>query len=208
MNPLVARALVACAGIWLTGAGHALTLDRAVELALQRNPELAASAWDLVAGQARVTQANLRPNPGLAVDLENFAGRGALQGTDALEATLSLSQVIELGDKRGRRVTAARERQRMRYAHTLSTAPSVAAPFTNASAPARLIAPASRLHPEARALLVRAADKLTLSARAYHRVLRVARTIADLDDEDIVSRDHLAEALRFRPVGDDRSAAA
>lgn len=107
-----------------------------------------------------------------------------------------------------RRVTAARERQRMRYAHTLSTAPSVAAPFTNASAPARLIAPASRLHPEARALLVRAADKLTLSARAYHRVLRVARTIADLDDEDIVSRDHLAEALRFRPVGDDRSAAA
>ncbi len=108
MNPLVARALVACAGIWLTGAGHALTLDRAVELALQRNPELAASAWELVAGQARVTQANLRPNPGLAVDLENFAGRGALQGTDALEATLSLSQVIELGDKRGRRVTAAR----------------------------------------------------------------------------------------------------
>ncbi|MCC6430625.1 MAG: hypothetical protein IT354_06920, partial [Gemmatimonadaceae bacterium] len=34
----------------------------------------------------------------------------------------------------------------------------------------------------------------------YHRVLRVARTIADLDDEDAVRRDHIAEALRFRPA--------
>jgi magnesium chelatase family protein len=49
-------------------------------------------------------------------------------------------------------------------------------------------------------MLVRAADRLVLSARAYHRVLRVARTIADLDDEESVRRDHIAEALRFRPL--------
>ena len=51
-------------------------------------------------------------------------------------------------------------------------------------------------------MLVRAADKLALSARAYHRVLRVSRTIADLDDIDAVRRDHIAEALRFRPAVD------
>ena len=55
---------------------------------------------------------------------------------------------------------------------------------------------------DARAMLVRAADKLALSARAYHRVLRVSRTIADLDDIDAVTRDHIAEALRFRPAVD------
>jgi magnesium chelatase family protein len=57
-------------------------------------------------------------------------------------------------------------------------------------------------------MLVRAADKLAMSARAYHRVLRVARTIADLDDVDAVARDHIAEALRFRPANDLEAVAA
>jgi magnesium chelatase family protein len=49
-----------------------------------------------------------------------------------------------------------------------------------------------------RRLLADAADKLRLSARAYHRVLRVARTIADLDGAETVGRPHLAEALSYR----------
>ncbi|MFD1332922.1 ATP-binding protein, partial [Methylopila musalis] len=49
-----------------------------------------------------------------------------------------------------------------------------------------------------RRLLQDAADALKLSARGYHRVLRVARTIADLDGAETVGRAHLAEALAYR----------
>jgi len=73
-------------------------------------------------------------------------------------------------------------------------------PVTNATVPGRLLVPAARLEPAARTLLERAADRLRLSARSYHRVLRVARTIADLADAEQVGRDHVGEALRFRPV--------
>lgn len=51
---------------------------------------------------------------------------------------------------------------------------------------------------EGRALLTRAAEQFGLSARGYHRVLRVARTIADLEDAPDVRRPHIAEALSFR----------
>ena len=71
--------------------------------------------------------------------------------------------------------------------------PTLRAPTSRTSA---------RLDAGARALLVKAAEQLSLSARAYHRVLKVARTIADLDGAANVARVHAAEALtyRFRPA--------
>ena len=96
------------------------------------------------------------------------------------------------------RVTRARELQTARYSHTAT--PYEPDGRTNASAPVRLLGPVARLDADARALLVRAANQLSLSARSYHRVLRVARTIADLDSEEGVSRLHIGEALRYRPV--------
>ena len=51
---------------------------------------------------------------------------------------------------------------------------------------------------EGRALLARVAERFGLSARGYHRVLRVARTIADLDGSDCVRKPHIAEAISFR----------
>lgn len=84
-----------------------LTLGMAIDAALRNNADLTASSYELTAAQARIIQASLRLNPQLSLDLENFAGTGGVSGVTALEATLSLGQVVELGGKRGRRREAA-----------------------------------------------------------------------------------------------------
>jgi len=50
----------------------------------------------------------------------------------------------------------------------------------------------------ARRLLSKASDKLLLSARAYFKIIKVARTIADIDDSEIVQAEHVSEALQYR----------
>ena len=57
-------------------------------------------------------------------------------------------------------------------------------------------------------LLRDATDAMHLSARGYHRVLRVARTLADLDGEEAVRRVHFAEALAYRALADEIRRAA
>ena len=51
---------------------------------------------------------------------------------------------------------------------------------------------------DARKLLLTAAQKLELSGRAYHRIIKVARTIADLATSEIIQREHVLEALQYR----------
>jgi hypothetical protein len=58
------------------------------------------------------------------------------------------------------------------------------------------------------ALIHDAADAMRLTARGYHRVLRVARTLADLDGAETVGRTHVAEALSYRVLVDDVRRAA
>jgi magnesium chelatase family protein len=91
------------------------------------------------------------------------------------------------------RVARARERQAARLAGVRG----VGAPV-NAAIPAAAIEELVGPTPEARTLVARAVDRFGLSARAAHRVLRVARSVADLAGEARVGRDAVAEALAHR----------
>lgn len=88
------------------------------------------------------------------------------------------------------RVHAAREIQRERY--------GADGPRHNAAADGAMLEERARLTPEARQLLEQAAERLGLSARGFVRMIRLARTIADLAAAEAVSRAHLAEALAYR----------
>lgn len=91
------------------------------------------------------------------------------------------------------RVAAARARQAERYA--ASGQPDI---LTNAAASAALIEKLVNPDIESQTLLMQAAGRFNLSARAYHRVLKVARTLADLAGVEKVARPHIAEALSYR----------
>lgn len=89
------------------------------------------------------------------------------------------------------RVQAARALQAARYGDS-------AGMLLNADAEGKVLNEVAMPDAEGRALLSKAADRFGLSARGYHRVLRVARTIADLAGSEAVRRPHLAEALGYR----------
>lgn len=90
-----------------------------------------------------------------------------------------------------KRATAARERQLARTGD---------ARLLNGDLPNRLLKSHAAVDASSRALLERALERMGLSARGHQRVLRVARTIADIEGSSRVETPHVAEALRYRPV--------
>jgi magnesium chelatase family protein len=112
-------------------------------------------------------------------------------------ADLALPPPAEDSAAVAQRVAAARTRQRSRF-NALMKDETAFVPACNAQADAALLDEIAAPDAEGRALLTRAAERLGLSARGWHRVLRVARTLADLDDSDAVRRLHIAEALAWR----------
>lgn len=94
------------------------------------------------------------------------------------------------------RVEAARQRQRERFAEH----PHL---FSNADMSAREIGTLCELTPDARQILDLTVRRMQLSARSYHRVLKLSRTIADLADENLIQVAHVAEAVQYRPKQQD-----
>ena len=101
------------------------------------------------------------------------------------------------------RVAAARDVQLARYA--AAGLPHIR---TNAEAPASVLETIAQPDSQGTKLLRDASETMRLSARGYHRVLRVARTLADLDGAEKIGRLHLAEALSYRALADDLRRAA
>lgn len=88
------------------------------------------------------------------------------------------------------RVNAARAVQRARYGDDTTA--------TNAHMGPRALAQFCTLSPECEQLMHQAFDAMALTARSYDRILRVARTIADLDGAETIALTHLAEAIQYR----------
>lgn len=118
------------------------------------------------------------------IDLHVRIGAVALASLGAMAAEETSARIRQ-------RVLAARARQAERYA----ALPGVR---VNGEVPGRWLQQHGRLVGEARSLLAEAAERLRLSARAFHRALRVARTVADLDGEADITTSAVAEALLFR----------
>ena len=117
---------------------------------------------------------------------------------------LSSASVEEAGADVAARVQAARQIQAARY----QKRPEVSAEsrWLNVDAPVSLLAEVCHLTEESEALLNQAAEAFELSARAYHRLMKVALTIADLAGSDAIERPHMAEALRYRHMQTEKPA--
>ncbi|MCX7062411.1 MAG: TolC family protein [Gammaproteobacteria bacterium] len=104
--------LIAMAAMAATAA-EPLSLRDAIHAALRGNPELRNFAWDFKAQDGLAAQAAVRPNPQLDFQAEDFLGTGQSRGFTGAEFSLSLSQTLELGDKRRRRIGLADEQRRL-----------------------------------------------------------------------------------------------
>ena len=120
-------------------------------------------------------------------------------------ADLTLPPPAEGSAQVADRVAAARAVQGARYEHLGGGEQAGATVIrSNAQADGKLLEKVAAPDGAGRAMLGEAVEKMGLSARGYHRVLRVARTLADLEGADGVSKIHVGEALSYRRIAPTR----
>ena len=121
----------------------------------------------------------------LIVEVPEVDGKLLLTGTPGETSQQVMSRVMRARHFAAQRVT---------------TQPDLAVQDADGRTGPQQDVPVSQMEEDARALMELALDRQSLSARGFNRVLRVARTIADLDASPKVARRHLAEALAYRAM--------
>ncbi|HOW26232.1 MAG TPA: YifB family Mg chelatase-like AAA ATPase [Bacteroidales bacterium] len=106
---------------------------------------------------------------------------------------LNQERVAEVSETIRNRVIAARQMQEKRFENEKGV-------YCNAHMSTKLTRKICRVGEAGEELLRNAMQRLSLSARAYNRILKVARTIADLDQSETISAEHLAEAIQYRSL--------
>ncbi len=106
---------------------------------------------------------------------------------------LSSEKKFERSEQIRERVIRAREIQAKRFADRNGL-------YANAQMEAQLVQEICQITDAGKNLLSRAMQKLNLSARAYDRIIKVSRTIADLSASEDIKTEHLAEAIQFRSL--------
>ena len=180
--------------------GRVVIARAAMSVAFPASFTLVAAANPCPCGHAGDPQ---RPCRCTEADVARYRGRLSGPLSDRLDMHVTVGPVAlrslgkagceERSSTIRERVEQARLRQRERY----RSLPGVE---VNARVPGRWLDMHGGLEPSARERLATAAERLALSARAYHRVLRVARTVADLDGQEVVDERAVMEALRYRPA--------
>ena len=105
---------------------------------------------------------------------------------------LETEEEIESSEKIKERVNKARKIQQDRYKEN--------GIYSNAELTPKLVSKYCKLNKESKTILQNAFEKLGLSARAHGRILKVARTIADLDGKENINVSHIAEAIQYRSL--------
>lgn len=116
-----------------------------------------------------------------------------------MASDLSTAQKGESTASIAKRVAEARRRQEQRYKSLSGTNDSITN-LTNASISVQHLEQIAILDEKGQSLLNQAADRFKLSARGYHRILRVARTLADLENSDRIQQHHIGEAVSYRQL--------
>jgi magnesium chelatase family protein len=112
---------------------------------------------------------------------------------------LSGNKLGESSETIRKRVQIARDIQNQRYSSIRNSSTESSAVICNADMRIGEVRQFCSLQPEGQSLMRAAMSQLNLSARAYHRILKLSRTIADLAGSEDIQSPHLAEALQYRP---------
>ena len=110
-----------------------------------------------------------------AVKVEKLTGKFAAESSEKIQSRVQKARNIQLKRFKGLKITSNAEMNNKQLKQ-----------FCN-------------LDQQSILLLKQAISKLNLSARAFHRVIKIARTIADLESSDKIKQNHVAEALQYRP---------